>query len=509
MASLHPELHSIHPHVAPPFAFARLPKPASVEQPVEARYVLLKQSSLAPGEFERAEASVLEVMGLWGSSVLFATHLTPARAFSIGEGSAEAPVDFELEAALVGARRFELIELRAGVAHVVVPAGARARIQQANDARLVETDATSIALLSGAVVEVELGQMKFRIASVPAGALTPRAGLQSAEGSVLTAFGASFGFAAALIAAVAFWMPSLGADDSEDLDHDRLIMMQQYLSANAERNREETANNDESGQKDSQPGAPAEAAAGRAGAMGKPSMANLNRRAAVAGDAPDKQLAHAAAVEAARSFGIIELLGNMSSAGSSGSIFLSDPAHGGDAMDADGNMWGDAIGDSGGSGGLHLIGDGNGGGGKGTGVGVGTIGTCGGANCGAAGWGHGTNLGRGEHLTRSPHVRPSGSTIVTGHIPPEVVQRIVRQNYGRFRMCYESGLRSNPNLSGRVTTRFVIGRDGSVANANNGGSDLADPGVVSCVVSAFYGLSFPSPENGVVTVSYPIAFSPE
>ena len=108
-----------------------------------------------------------------------------------------------------------------------------------------------------------------------------------------------------------------------------------------------------------------------------------------------------------------------------------------------------------------------------------------------------------------PHVRPAGDSIVSGHIPPEVVQRIVRQNYGRFRMCYENGLRSNPNLSGRVTTRFVIGRDGSVANASNGGSDLADPGVVSCVVSAFYGLSFPTPENGVVTVSYPIAFSPE
>ena len=58
--------------------------------------------------------------------------------------------------------------------------------------------------------------------------------------------------------------------------------------------------------------------------------------------------------------------------------------------------------------------------------------------------------------------------------------RVVRQNYGRFRMCYEQGLGRNPNLEGRVSARFVIGRDGAVSNASNGGSDLPDSGVVSC-----------------------------
>jgi hypothetical protein len=75
-------------------------------------------------------------------------------------------------------------------------------------------------------------------------------------------------------------------------------------------------------------------------------------------------------------------------------------------------------------------------------------------------------------------------------------------------MCYEQGLSRNPNLQGRVSARFVIGRDGSVSNASNGGSDLPDSAVVSCVVSAFYGLSFPQPEGGIVTVVYPIMLSP-
>jgi hypothetical protein len=97
---------------------------------------------------------------------------------------------------------------------------------------------------------------------------------------------------------------------------------------------------------------------------------------------------------------------------------------------------------------------------------------------------------------------------VSGRLPPEVIQRIVRQNFGRFRLCYENGLRASPSLTGRVAVRFVIGRDGAVSNVANGGSDLPDPTTVGCVVRAFYGLSFPQPENGIVTVTYPILFSP-
>ena len=93
-------------------------------------------------------------------------------------------------------------------------------------------------------------------------------------------------------------------------------------------------------------------------------------------------------------------------------------------------------------------------------------------------------------------------------LPPEVIQRIVRQNFGRFRLCYENGLKNNPSLTGRVSVRFVIGRDGAVSNVGNGGSDMPDSGVVSCVVRSFYGLSFPQPEGGIVTVVYPISFSP-
>ena len=142
-------------------------------------------------------------------------------------------------------------------------------------------------------------------------------------------------------------------------------------------------------------------------------------------------------------------------------------------------------------------------------IGLGNIGFGHGAGLGLKeGFGNGVGRLSGTRATKDPPRMRQGDSIVTGRLPPEVVQRIVRQNFGRFRLCYEGGLAQNPNLTGRVAVRFAISGDGSVSTAQNGGSDLPDSKVIGCVVSAFYGLSFPKPENGIVTVTYPIMFSP-
>lgn len=115
---------------------------------------------------------------------------------------------------------------------------------------------------------------------------------------------------------------------------------------------------------------------------------------------------------------------------------------------------------------------------------------------------------RVSHRSRPPQVR-MGATSVSGRLPPESVQGDVRRNFGRFRRCYEAGLLQNPTLEGRVVVRFVIGRDGSVTSAADAGSDLPHAGVRACVVRAFLGLSFPQPEGGIITVTYPIVFTPD
>lgn len=102
-------------------------------------------------------------------------------------------------------------------------------------------------------------------------------------------------------------------------------------------------------------------------------------------------------------------------------------------------------------------------------------------------------------------VKP-GAVSVSGRLPPEVIQRIVRGSRSTMRSCYEAGLASNPSLAGKVTVSFVIGRDGSVGSVSGGG-DLPDASVISCITKVFYGMTFPKPEGGVVKVTYPIAFS--
>lgn len=135
------------------------------------------------------------------------------------------------------------------------------------------------------------------------------------------------------------------------------------------------------------------------------------------------------------------------------------------------------------------------------GVGTGTIGL---GNIGTIGTGTRYPTGRVVH---TPSIR-QGSVQVNGRLPPEVIQRIVRQNFGRFRLCYENGLRANPSLQGRVATKYIIDRDGSVKTTQDNGSDIPDQNVVQCVVRAFGNLSYPQPEGGIVTVTFPLIFSP-
>jgi len=187
---------------------------------------------------------------------------------------------------------------------------------------------------------------------------------------------------------------------------------------------------------------------------------------------------------------------------------------GGGSMAAEqSGLWSNALGDVFGSG-VALSGAGRGGGGRGEGVSAGGLGTLGfgpggsPGGLGERGWGTQHGQVTGSHRTSGPSVR-SSELSVSGRLPPELIRRVVRQNHPRFRSCYEAALMTNPNLTGRVGVRFVIGRDGSVMNVADGGSDIPDPKLINCVQRAFYEIGFPRPEGGVVTVKYPISFSPE
>lgn len=97
-----------------------------------------------------------------------------------------------------------------------------------------------------------------------------------------------------------------------------------------------------------------------------------------------------------------------------------------------------------------------------------------------------------------------------GRLPPEVIQKVVRDAYGRFRRCYEAGLAKDANLEGKLVVRFVIDREGKVGEVTVAkGTTLPDQAAVGCMVREYESLTFPPPDDGIVTVVYPIMFSPE
>ncbi|MBX3212888.1 MAG: FHA domain-containing protein [Labilithrix sp.] len=480
-----------------------------------------------PDEVE-THAAAIEVIVKWDQNTLHVAHNSPPKSFFVGE---EPGADYFVPSEVLGTTRAPVVVARGVSAALVILPRSSGTVEIPGQGTFTFHDLVSSgrarpsAELSGAHeldlpnnakarMEIEGAGLVFEVSAVNAGKSPPVGVFSSFEPAAYMFIGLSFLLHVGIVASMAFFMPSMGNDDAEAIDRDQLLLMQKMLNAAAEREQEEKETEQQPDQNaDNKEGGTGTRAKGEEGSMGNPNTKDTNKRYGVQGpqDNADPHIARQAALKEAQEFGMIGLI-NVGAGGDPNAPTAPwgrDDSLGNDPLSARGNMWGDAIGDAFGAGGLGLSGVGEGGGGRGEGIGLGNIGTLGhGAGTGT-GQGFGNGHGRlgGAHATKAPSLR-QGATQVNGRLPPEVIQRIVRQNFGRFRLCYENGLRNNPTLSGRVSVKFVIDRSGAVSTAQDGGSELPDQGVISCVVRGFGNLSFPQPEGGIVTVVYPIIFNP-
>ncbi len=464
--------------------------------------------------------SAIEVRVLWGRNLLHVAQLSPVRSFYVGEAQGKgARVDYSMPSEKLGASRLMLVEASGGSAVAVIPSNATGWVESGpNQSRVpLQQGAPGgrVALHNGTSVRIEIQDIVFEINAVARGKKVAAAMTLAAVitgSALLYVLGAGVGVGG-FLAATAMFTPDLNGTSADDVSDEQRYLISHYLDSAAEKELEEKPTEEiAEATADNKEGGTGTRAKNEEGSMGNANSKLTGNKYGVAGPESntDPHIARQAALRDAAEFGMIGLL-NSGAGGDPDAPTAAwgrDDSLGNDALSARGNMWGDAIGESFGAGGLGLTGIGEGGGGRGEGIGLGGIGTLGhGAGTGS-GQGFGSGHGRlsGAHRAKPPQVR-MGATSVSGRLPPEVIQRIVRQNFGRFRLCYENGLRNNPNLQGTVSVNFVIGTDGSVSNVGGGGG-MPDGGVVSCVTRAFYGLGFPSPEGGVVKVSYPITFSP-
>jgi len=436
-------------------------------------------------------------------NVLAVEHVRAGNVLALGERG-----DMLVPEEVLGDARVEIVRYDRDGATAVRPERARLLVDgRPSDDRIVP-------LVRGRVVEMAIGAFALRIEltrSVPRPAGAP---LEALQGSGAGFFAGSALLHAAAFAAVALFAPALGATEEDPFDADRLALMQRLLNATAEHETERIPDDGvAAGGGDASPGKDAR---DPSGAAGRPDTQKSGRWAARGTARPETAtLAREHEMAAAETFGAIGILA---------STFHSDPnapvvawgtvSNGSDDVSKMGRLFGGTIDDAAGVGGLGPWGLDQGGGGTANLIGMNGIGglahiagSCSGPGP-CVGVGVGVGGANGGHVSHFKGPR-YGTPTTSGRLAPEIIQRVVRLNDGRYRFCYQNALQTDPSLRGRVTVKFMIDRHGAVAFAADGGSDIPDEGVRQCVVRSFQALSFPEPENGTVTVEYPIVFSPE
>lgn len=496
------------------------PSPFAVESAPEVEAVIAPSKPAFDVTEVETAAAAIEVVVRWGGDILHIEHMEQPKSFSVGDDG-----DFALPSDKLGASRAQIVSVEAGRTCALVPASMSAKVSRAGRS-LTLADAIAeglasakadgsheIPMVDGVRVKIEAGSFQLEVASVHAGRKV--AGKLGADKRAFGGQALSFAIHGAIAAAMLAFMPALAATDESGASQDQDYMLHMLLKAEAAQERIE----EQATLSDDKP-APDAAMAPKGGPetketsqMGSSVAKAANKRHAISTDEKERSLDRAAAIRDAQTFGMVELLGSLSSPSSDA---LSAPwgkvASGPDASNANGLLWADEIGEAFGNNGLDLSGTGEHSGGPFKGNYLGNLntggpgdGTCFGAFCGN---GESGGYLPGTHKVGTVKPPRPGPTTISGRLAPEVIQRVVRQNFGRFRGCYEAGLRGNPSLAGRVAISFTVGRDGSVGMVGTGGSDLPDAGVVGCVAKQFYGLSFPAPEDGIVKVTYPIVFNP-
>jgi outer membrane biosynthesis protein TonB/pSer/pThr/pTyr-binding forkhead associated (FHA) protein len=165
---------------------------------------------------------------------------------------------------------------------------------------------------------------------------------------------------------------------------------------------------------------------------------------------------------------------------------------------------GKSLGLAGAGGAANNFGSGSGGDGSGQGGSGGFGGSGGGPGFGTGG-GKG---GAGGHGRANVNIAP-GDPGVSGGLTAQEVMAVIRQHLNEIRHCYEQLLQRSPNASGKVTTSFVVGLDGSVTSVSVADSTISDSVMRGCITGRMRRWDFPRPRGGQpVTVSYPFVFNP-
>jgi TonB family protein len=173
-----------------------------------------------------------------------------------------------------------------------------------------------------------------------------------------------------------------------------------------------------------------------------------------------------------------------------------------------GSSVGDVSTDLSGTGGVGVAGSGSGvtrrggGGGGGGGGGAADIGGL------ETGGGGAVSTGPRKRTKVSARVKADAISEVDGEIDKKGVARTIRRRSSAFQACYETALKTNSKLRGKIVVEFTIDGSGRVADASVIKDGVGSPQVSKCVIGVLRRLRFPKPDDGDVTISNAFVFTP-
>jgi pSer/pThr/pTyr-binding forkhead associated (FHA) protein/outer membrane biosynthesis protein TonB len=166
--------------------------------------------------------------------------------------------------------------------------------------------------------------------------------------------------------------------------------------------------------------------------------------------------------------------------------------------------------ETGGAGGKGLRGVEAGGGGK-------TIGIDGPSTKGLGRGYHGDGIGegvsgpgrfgqKGEHAI---DIVSENVQVLSG-LSKDIINAVINRNRPLIRACYDTALRRNPQLNGKVVMFFDISKDGKVIRVGVKESTVGDAGLGNCIADRIRNMEFPRPEAPVTTevTAFPFYLKP-
>ncbi len=110
-------------------------------------------------------------------------------------------------------------------------------------------------------------------------------------------------------------------------------------------------------------------------------------------------------------------------------------------------------------------------------------------------------------IAAAPNQSRAGSY---GKLDPYVVRQKIRKDLPKINRCYESALRYEPELAGKVKVRFAVLRKGSVQGVQVLENTTGNDNVERCVTRVVAAIQFPSRRTGKSqSFTFPFVFAPQ